>query len=551
MSGNGGQGVEFVAGCNDNQLTDGVMDGNASDNIKFTATSDRNTLVAVSIKNSGGYGVNIAASTCDNNQIIAPAFDNNASGNINDQGTDTIILPNTPSFVADQDLTKGQPVGISNYLTNKVAKALRLSSDVTLSFTSSDNLASANYSCPIGGNKFAFVSSQTSDDSLYATVGSIDPDTKIVTLGTPSAATADITASVFSIAKLDTDKFIVFYREDASTTIIKYRVATVSGTTISWGAAATFATGATIVNEVASSYISTDKGIFIYKSSTQTNGRAIAFTVSGTTATAGTPIAMGTNVDEDTPTQVKVIATDKFVIMALTGGNTGYVQIGTISGTTITLGSEVQFTTTASPGIAPMDISSPASDVIVLCWRNSSTSVLDMIAATVSGTVPTFGSILSSVVDGTIGNCGMYAESATSFLILSSGITSGGVKKVTRSGTTLTNDGLVIQGLNSTPDKFIALDAGYWAIFGLAGTAFSIFIQGMSNNFFGMAESTVSRGGSTGVVVTGKVGGQTGLSPGAWYQITPTGLVFSSYNAAQNTLDDKYVLAVSDTEVIL
>lgn len=93
ISGNGGQGVEMVSGCNDNQFTDGVLDGNTSDGFKMTATSDRNILVAMSVKNSGGYGINIAASTCDNNQIIAPAFDNNSSGTISDSGTSTTILP--------------------------------------------------------------------------------------------------------------------------------------------------------------------------------------------------------------------------------------------------------------------------------------------------------------------------------------------------------------------------------------------------------------------------------------------------------------------------
>lgn len=108
ISGNGGQGVEFVSGCDDNQFTDGVMDGNTSDGIKLTATSDRNTLVAVTVSNNGGYGINIAASTCDNNQIIAPAFLTNSSGNINDLGTNTTVLPqgDTQIFTGSGTWTK-------------------------------------------------------------------------------------------------------------------------------------------------------------------------------------------------------------------------------------------------------------------------------------------------------------------------------------------------------------------------------------------------------------------------------------------------------------
>jgi hypothetical protein len=97
---NGGQGIELVSGCNDNQFVSSVVSNNTSDGIKLTATNDRNTVVGVTIANNGGYGINIAASTCDNNQIIAPAFENNASGNINDSGTNTFISPqNTGSDI--------------------------------------------------------------------------------------------------------------------------------------------------------------------------------------------------------------------------------------------------------------------------------------------------------------------------------------------------------------------------------------------------------------------------------------------------------------------
>lgn len=100
ISGNGGQGVEFVSGCNDNQLTDIVLDGNISDNIKLTATSDRNQFIGVSSINAGGYGINIAAATCDNNVINSPTFSTNTSGNINDAGTLTVIIADDTAYNA-------------------------------------------------------------------------------------------------------------------------------------------------------------------------------------------------------------------------------------------------------------------------------------------------------------------------------------------------------------------------------------------------------------------------------------------------------------------
>ena len=96
ISNNGAKGIEFISGCDDNQIGLGRVFGNTSDNIKLTATSDRNTIVAVTSKNSGGSGINIANANCDNNVIVGNTFSNNSSGDINDSGTNTIIVGNSP-----------------------------------------------------------------------------------------------------------------------------------------------------------------------------------------------------------------------------------------------------------------------------------------------------------------------------------------------------------------------------------------------------------------------------------------------------------------------
>lgn len=98
---NGSQGINFISGCDENYLTDGAIDGNVSDGIMLTATSNNNTMVALSILNNSGYGLNIASPDCNNNQIIAPAFKSNALGNIYDGGTNTYITPTTEIYASD------------------------------------------------------------------------------------------------------------------------------------------------------------------------------------------------------------------------------------------------------------------------------------------------------------------------------------------------------------------------------------------------------------------------------------------------------------------
>lgn len=86
---NNNNGIEFISGCNDVQFMSVVADGNTNDGIKITATSDRNSISACSMINNGGFGINVAAATCNKNFLIG----NFAT--INDAGTGTVNVGNT------------------------------------------------------------------------------------------------------------------------------------------------------------------------------------------------------------------------------------------------------------------------------------------------------------------------------------------------------------------------------------------------------------------------------------------------------------------------
>jgi hypothetical protein len=94
VSGNGSQGIECVSGCNANNFDQITAAGNTSDNIKLTATSDNNTISFGSITFAGGYGVNIAAASCDNNLILGCYFASNTTAAANNSGTGTLIRSN-------------------------------------------------------------------------------------------------------------------------------------------------------------------------------------------------------------------------------------------------------------------------------------------------------------------------------------------------------------------------------------------------------------------------------------------------------------------------
>ncbi len=100
-SSNASQGIELVSGNTNIFILASIVENNTSDGIKLTATSDQCIISSCALNDNGGYGVNVAASTCDDNIITGSVFSGNTSGAINDSGTGTIKKSNSPSTIDD------------------------------------------------------------------------------------------------------------------------------------------------------------------------------------------------------------------------------------------------------------------------------------------------------------------------------------------------------------------------------------------------------------------------------------------------------------------
>lgn len=436
----------------------------------------------------------------------------------------------TTTQTASQDITIGTPVGISN-ISGGVARAVRYSDSEELGYTLHNNNLYTNNQTEIGGEKFVVLGYQSSNDSLYASVGTIDRDTLSLSLGTAVAATADIDNPLHCVCKLDTDKFIVFYKEDASTSITKYRVGTVSGDVITFGSAATFYDNADTITGIRCAQIGTDKGVVFIVANTTTATRVLAFTVSGTTATIGTDVTPDANVRVESA--IQKVDTDKFIIASAAG----YSQVGTISGTTITLGSAVQYTASSVVSDGKIEIVSPATNVAVIRFTITSTETL--IACTISGTVPTFG----TQVSGSTSTNGLITTDANTLLTASN----GKIYKYTLSGTVLTFQNSVMYQAG-TLAVIINMANGYFIAMNGTTTGVNILIEGMSNNFIGIAQSTVSRGATVDVLTKGVDTNQTGLISGAYYEPTNSGL---SLIPSSDTAYSSRVTALSATSILI
>lgn len=471
------------------------------------------------------------------------------------------LAPHSKIFTAGEDLTAGQVVGVGS-ISGVASRAVRSVSSAAHGITT-PLLSSGNHNilCPIGGDKFVYLNyTAAATDTLFAQVGQVDTSTKTLTLGTAATvATAfnpnGSSLKAATVCKLDTDKFAVFYILDSSGTAIKYRVGTVSGTTITFGSEATFVTAASTVaatEAFSADFISTDKGIFTYKAATVADSSMVAFTASGTTLTAGSGVNPGTNTRANATSMVRKIGTDKYVLVCANTSNSVYAQVCTLSGTTITAGTEVQIsTTTSSSTIERFCLTSPDTDVFqLLYYRDVSND--NLLACTVSGTTPSAGTPITYAASTSNSGKTFIPISTTQSIVFEEG-SGANLNLVTRSSTTLTK-GTSFRGLTTRSIPMgLAMDNGDIIILDPSNsTNLSIWVYGMANNFVGVAQSTVSKGDSVTVLCSGIDSNQSSLNTGAIYTASSGSLALVSVEAT--TIDsaaERYVTALSSTEILL
>ena len=192
-------------------------------------------------------------------------------------------------------------------------------------------------------------------------------------------------------------KTVVYWRDQADPYPGKALVATLSGTSLSFGSAVTF--NSTQSNYMVSSYdTNAEKHVVIY-TDIQGSGRVSARvgTVSGTSISFGTE-AVVRNKNNVFASIVYDSNAQKHVCIWRDGfdsrGNSGYANVGTISGTDISFGSDVQFETgEVANGDRSLDIQFDSSNnkVIIFYYDLGNSNYGTAVVGTVSGTSISFG----------------------------------------------------------------------------------------------------------------------------------------------------------------
>jgi hypothetical protein len=184
----------------------------------------------------------------------------------------------------------------------------------------------------------------------------------------------------------NSNKVVIFYTSSNYTTGSAI-VGTVSGTSISYGSKATFESGAT--RFIVSTFDSTNNKLIVaYKDDGNSGyGTAVVGTVSGTSISFGSPVVFdsnGTNYERDITYDSNA---NRAVIVWRGVSNYGYATVGTVSGTSISFGSAVAFTSEVTYPSVTFDSN---LNKIFTTYRSTNSGLGKARAGSVSGTSISF-----------------------------------------------------------------------------------------------------------------------------------------------------------------
>jgi hypothetical protein len=278
---------------------------------------------------------------------------------------------------ADGDVAQVVSSGISEVIGSAVV------------FESADIIdTSAAYDVNAGKVVIAY---QDRGNSYYVTavVGTISGTS--ISFGTPVVAHSTNASSIAAVYDDNAQRILIAYVDNLNATHGTSVVGTVSGTSISFGSSVRFEEAAT--NYISAAYDSNQQKVVIaYEDDANSDyGTAVVGTVSGTSVSYGTPVVF-----ESASVEYTSVAYDsdsqKVVIGYKDEGNSNYgtAIVGTVSGTSISFGSAAVFDSTS------MLRTSVAYDAnaqkVVIAYRDGGVNDEGMaVVGTVSGTSISFG----------------------------------------------------------------------------------------------------------------------------------------------------------------
>jgi hypothetical protein len=461
--------------------------------------------------------------------VTATSFQGDGSGL-------TGVESGTQSFVASGTIPNGATVviktdGTVGIVTQTGSANPSVGTPVTVNTLNSS--PSSAYDASSGKVVIVWSDWNGSAYGAKAIVGTVDPSNNSISFG--SAVTFNNAMITYQSVTYDSanGKVVVCYC-DGNQYIGRAKVGTVSGTSISFGSAGTFNSG----QSTRLSSVSTTNGkVVVAYTGTSDHGTAVVGTVSGTSISFGSVIVFNNRLTYKFACAYDS-TNDKAVVFYQDQSNSssGRAKVGTVSGTSINFGSEEIFSSTSTDWMAATYDS--ANKKVVVAYENSSGGAGSgkAIVGTVSGTSISFGT--EAVFNNTTTNTGITYDSAKEKIIIAYG---GGAIVGTVSGTSISFGTAVQYYSGGTYMNSPVYDSAngrvsiaYKAtssdhLFVVVLTTNSIETNLTSENYIGIAAETIANTATGKITVVGGTNtGQTGLTTAQTYYVQTNGTLATS-----------------------
>ena len=227
-----------------------------------------------------------------------------------------------------------------------------------------------------------------------AVVGTVDPSDNSISFGSIATFHTGTTDSARISYNTNHSKSLIVYKATGGSNLIKARVGTVSGTSISFGTEVSVTSGEGQKPGVAYD-TSTYAHLVVYEDDDNSDyGAARVATISGTDVSFGTAVVFASATTQDQKVAYdsgnnKFVATFK----DQADSNNGKAIVGTVSGTDVSFGTEVAFDTAGEAGDNYVEYDATAGKIVVFytMWDGSAASARYAVG-TVSGTSISFAS---------------------------------------------------------------------------------------------------------------------------------------------------------------
>ena len=214
-----------------------------------------------------------------------------------------------------------------------------------------------------------------------------------ITWGTPVVFEAASTSYVRAAFDSSNNKIVIAYSDVANSEHGTAIVGTVSGTSISFGSPAVFNAGATTHLDITFDSNSNKVVISYRDNGNSSYGTAIVGTVSGTSISFGSEVVYNSSSAAQN-FSVFDSSNNKVVIVYKSTGNSSYgtASVGTVSGTSISFGSQATFSNNSTINTdSVITFDSNANKVVVFYGDTGNSTYATAVVGTVSGTDISFG----------------------------------------------------------------------------------------------------------------------------------------------------------------